>query len=138
MGGIKMGPLYGMENSVTWKEYLQKEHDTRLVKLETDRAKDDVDLAQTLQLVEENEMKFRAADVDKTGSLDLAEFAAFTHPYDYEHMHEFEALAMEEAVHLIHETDSNRDGQLSMDEILDKYTLWVGSAAQTDTLHEEL
>jgi len=38
------------DDSVTWKEYLQKEHDYTLVKLETDRAKDDVDLAQTLQV----------------------------------------------------------------------------------------
>ena len=59
-------------------------------------------------------MKFRAADVDKTGSLDLAEFAAFTHPYDYEHMHEFEVNMTLKA------QDRNKDGSIDFTEYSDE------------------
>ena len=78
-----------------------------------------------------NQEQFDRHDKNKDGKLDRDEIRAWVLPNN-------QALAMEEAVHLIHETDSNRDGQLSMDEILDKYTLWVGSSGQEDILHEEL
>lgn len=38
-------------------------------------------------------------------------------------------LAEEEAEHLIDETDSDGDRQLSLQEIVDKYDVWLGSAA---------
>ena len=59
-------------------------------------------------------MKFRAADVDKTGSLDLAEFAAFLHPYDYEHMHEFEVNMTLKA------QDRDKDGSIDFTEYSDE------------------
>ena len=54
-------------------------------------------------------------------------------PSDYDH-------SASESQHLIHEADSNRDGSLSKQEILDHYDLFVGSQA-TDfgaALHDEL
>lgn len=55
-------------------------------------------------------MKFQAADVDKSGSLDLSEFAAFTHPYDYEHMYDFEVNMTLKA------QDQNKDGVIDFNE----------------------
>ena len=54
-------------------------------------------------------------------------------PDDYDH-------SVSESQHLIHEADTNRDGALSKEEILEKYDLFVGSQA-TDfgaALHDEL
>ena len=47
------------------------------------------------------------------------------HPFYLLHVH----LLGAEAKHLINESDSDADGKLTKDEILDKYDLFVGSQA---------
>lgn len=37
------------------------------------------------------------------------------------------AVAGEEAAHLMEETDKNKDGQLTVEEVKEEHELWVGS-----------
>ncbi|XP_022338893.1 calumenin-B-like isoform X2 [Crassostrea virginica] len=73
-------------------------------------------------------------DKNGDGKMDLEEVKNWIIPPDYDHT---EA----ETRHLIHESDSDKDGKLSKDEILEHYDLFVGSQA-TDfgealTRHDE-
>lgn len=42
------------------------------------------------QMIEDDEAKFHLADQNKDGYLDLKEFCAFLHPYNYPYMHQYE------------------------------------------------
>ena len=73
-------------------------------------------------------------DHDKDGFMDLEEVKAWIIPADFDH-------SEAEAKHLIFESDADQDSQLTKEEILDKYDLFVGSQA-TDfgealTRHDE-
>lgn len=73
-------------------------------------------------------------DKNGDGKMDKDEVREWIIPPDYDH-------SKAEAQHLIHESDANRDGELTKEEILDKYDLFVGSQA-TDfgealTRHDE-
>ncbi|XP_037111189.1 calumenin-B-like [Syngnathus acus] len=73
-------------------------------------------------------------DKNKDGKMDRDETRDWILPNDYDH-------AEAEAKHLVHESDTNKDGVLTKDEIVDKYDLFVGSQA-TDfgealTRHDE-
>uniref|UniRef100_A0A0A9WL96 Reticulocalbin-3 n=1 Tax=Lygus hesperus TaxID=30085 RepID=A0A0A9WL96_LYGHE len=61
-------------------------------------------------------------DKDKDGFLDNEEVKDWLAPQDYDH-------ADAEAKHLIYEADKNNDEQLSKDEILNSYDVFVGSQA---------
>lgn len=63
---------------------------------------------------------FKLYDTNQDGVLDRKEALPWILPDNT-------VSAKEEAEHLIGETDSNQDGVLSPDEIVDKYDLWVGS-----------
>ena len=54
--------------------------------------------------------------------LDREEVADWILPNDFDH-------SLIEAKHLVHETDANRDGKLTKDEILEKYSVFVASTA---------
>ena len=64
---------------------------------------------------------FNSYDVDGNGRLDRREVAAWVVP-------DRRSMADDEAEHLVSETDANRDGRLTIEEILDRHDLWVGSA----------
>ncbi|KAL5007837.1 hypothetical protein ScPMuIL_016643 [Solemya velum] len=73
-------------------------------------------------------------DRNKDGKMDNEEVKHWIIPPDYDH-------SQAEAKHLIFETDDDKDGKLTRDEILDKFELFVGSQA-TDfgealTRHDE-
>ncbi|XP_060086345.1 calumenin-like [Ylistrum balloti] len=73
-------------------------------------------------------------DIDKDGKMDNEEVKSWIVPPDYDH-------SDAEAKHLIYEADSDKDGDLSKEEILEHYDLFVGSQA-TDfgealTRHDE-
>ena len=72
------------------------------------------------QLVEAE--NFRSFDTNGDNLLDREEIKGWVIPDNRE-------TALEESIHLIEETDTNRDGYLSKEEILDKHEAWVGSAA---------
>lgn len=178
---------------LTWKEYLEKVYSYKpedIDQFEKDKNSDMKDFAKSVRAEEE---KFKHADKNKDGSLDISEFSAFLHPWDHPHMRDLEMKramqdydknkdtaisfdeylgdgehdketkeaekeqfvsydrnkngklegdeiktwilpdhrdsALEEAVHLIGESDANKDGKLTKPEIQDKHDLWVGSQA---------
>ena len=75
-------------------------------------------------------------DKDKDGYLNQEEVRHWILPSGFDH-------ALAEAQHLMHEADADKDNELSKEEVLDKYDLFVGSQA-TDfgeyltARHEEL
>ncbi|XP_041366498.1 calumenin-B-like isoform X2 [Gigantopelta aegis] len=73
-------------------------------------------------------------DKNKDGKMDSREVQDWIIPTDYDH-------SLAEAKHLMYESDADKDGKLTREEILDKYDLFVGSQA-TDfgealTKHDE-
>lgn len=61
-------------------------------------------------------------DVNKDGKMDKDEVANWILPPDYDHV-------SSEASHLISESDKDKDGKLTKEEMVDKYELFVGSQA---------
>uniref|UniRef100_A0A8C2QD10 Calumenin n=1 Tax=Cricetulus griseus TaxID=10029 RepID=A0A8C2QD10_CRIGR len=61
-------------------------------------------------------------DGDKDGFVTVDELKDWILPSDYDH-------AEAEARHLVYESDQNKDGKLTKEEIVDKYDLFVGSQA---------
>lgn len=61
-------------------------------------------------------------DKNKDGKMDRDEVADWILPADYDH-------AKSEAKHLISESDENKDGSVSKEEMVSKYDLYVGSQA---------
>lgn len=84
------------------------------------------------QMIVERE-QFGYYDNNEDGRLSGMEIKVWVLPED-------QGIAEEEAEHLTLESDANGDGILTKEEILDKYDLWVGSAATNygQNLHEEL
>ena len=81
---------------------------------------------------EANKDHFDKFDKNKDGFLDREEIRPWILP-------ENDDEARNEADHLISQTDHNRDGKMSMEEILEKVTVWGGSAATTyKGNHDEL
>ena len=76
---------------------------------------------------------FKYNDGDGDGSLDKAEIKRWVSP-------DLDKVAGEEAAHLMEETDKDKDGQLTKEEVKDRHELWVGSEATDygDMLHDEL
>lgn len=88
-------------------------------------------------VIREREMFKNHRDQNGDGYMDKSEVRDWIAPPDYDH-------SDAEAKHLIHESDGDKDGKLSRQEILDNYDLFVGSQATDfgeallDPLHDEL
>ncbi|CAD6189820.1 unnamed protein product [Caenorhabditis auriculariae] len=172
---------------ITWNEYLEDSFpDSDISKLD----------AEDRKLLNEDELYFKAADLDRDDRLNVLELAAFLNPENYPHMHstlvdvtllekdrngdaaidvheflgeiddqpqsewhaveknrfmteydhnkdglltgdeirkwlipDVDAVAAQEAQHLLNGADKNNDGKLSIDEIVDAHALFVGSEA---------
>lgn len=65
---------------------------------------------------------FRFQDKNSDGALDKEEVVAWVSP-------NIDEIVREETEHLLGETDKDKDGQLTKEEILDEHELWVGSEA---------
>lgn len=76
---------------------------------------------------------FKFSDSDGDGTLNKEEVMKWVSP-------NLELLAEEEAGHLLEETDKNKDGQLTVEEVIAEHELWVGSEATDygELLHDEL
>jgi Ca2+-binding EF-hand superfamily protein len=61
-------------------------------------------------MVKSDEDRFRAADSDGDGRLNVQEFSAYLHPYDYEYMHDIELDRV------MQDYDMNKDGDISLNE----------------------
>jgi len=73
--------------------------------------------------VENERESFRAyRDKNNDGFLDEEEVKQWIMPDEYDH-------AGAETNHLIHASDSDNDGKLTKEEVLDKYDVFVGSQA---------
>ena len=64
------------------------------------------------QLIKEDQEKFVLADLDFDKKLSDAEFGAFLHPHDFEHMHQFEIDRT------LKDYDKNGDGFIDLGEYL--------------------
>jgi len=72
--------------------------------------------------LEHEKSSFKGFDKDKNGLLEGHEISDWTMPG-------FEKSALIEVEHLFNETDVNKDGLLSKDEVINQHELWVGSHA---------
>jgi len=73
-------------------------------------------------VISEREQFSKFRDSNGDGFMDLEETTAWIIPPDFDH-------SEAEAKHLIFEADSDQDNELTKEEILDKYDLFVGSQA---------
>ncbi|NWX01189.1 CALU protein, partial [Caloenas nicobarica] len=80
----------------------------------------DADEPEWVKTEREQFVEFR--DKNHDGKMDQEETKAWILPSDYDH-------AEAEARHLLYESDLNKDGKLSKEEIVEKYDLFVGSQA---------
>ncbi|KAK2519350.1 Calu [Columba livia] len=80
----------------------------------------DADEPEWVKTEREQFVEFR--DKNRDGKMDQEETKAWILPSDYDH-------AEAEARHLLYESDLNKDGKLSKEEIVEKYDLFVGSQA---------
>ncbi|XP_023930230.1 calumenin-B-like [Lingula anatina] len=91
----------------------------------------DEETSKESEIVEKD--NFAELDKNKDGVLDNEELKAWVSPDN-------EEAAQREAEHLISESDVDKDGKVTKDEIVAQHELWVGSQATDygEHLHEEL
>ncbi|KAJ8305276.1 hypothetical protein KUTeg_015821 [Tegillarca granosa] len=90
---------------ISWEEYM--------ISQAYDTVHDDEEEQESYKTMkEEDELRFKAADLNKDGKLDKEEFMAFSHPYNYDHMYESEMRIKLNAV------DKDKDGKVSIEEFL--------------------
>lgn len=63
-------------------------------------------------MIKDDALKFNMADQSQDGILDVKEFYAFMHPWNYDHMHIIEIQ------NAFKDHDSNKDGFIDMEEYL--------------------
>uniref|UniRef100_A0A094ZHD4 Band 7 protein n=1 Tax=Schistosoma haematobium TaxID=6185 RepID=A0A094ZHD4_SCHHA len=73
---------------------------------------------------------FKNYDINSDGKLDPSEMALWVTPG-------FDKTATDETEHLFNETDKDKDGLLTKEEVLDQHDLWVGSQATDYGRHLE-
>ena len=70
------------------------------------------DVASLLQVIDLDQEKFLTADVNGDAVLDLEEYTAFMHPYDFPHMHHVEIKRV------LRKYDKNNDGVIDLPEFM--------------------
>ncbi|XP_046565804.1 calumenin-B-like [Haliotis rubra] len=100
------------DGKLTFGEYLKQQYDYSQEEVKAMKAKGDADDKSILEVIDEDEKRFTAADLDKDGSLDKSEYVAFVHPYDYEHMYAFEVQ------HRLKDFDKDNDTAVSLAEFI--------------------
>ncbi|XP_067679887.1 nucleolar GTP-binding protein 2-like [Haliotis asinina] len=100
------------DGKLTFGEFLKQQFDYSQDEVKAMRAKGDPEDKTILEVIDEDEKRFTAADLDKDGALDKSEYVAFVHPYDYEHMHAYEVQ------HRLKDFDKDNDTAVSLAEFL--------------------
>uniref|UniRef100_UPI0037E93179 reticulocalbin-2 n=1 Tax=Semicossyphus pulcher TaxID=241346 RepID=UPI0037E93179 len=95
---------------VTWEEYNAVAHE--LISFDDDAILEDPEQESLRLLHLKERRRFDFADADNTSGLDVAEFLAFTHPSEVDHMADF---AIED---VLGEYDSDKDGLISLSEFI--------------------
>ncbi|XP_041357787.1 reticulocalbin-2-like [Gigantopelta aegis] len=110
------------DGKVTWEELVKSQYSLSMDDIkklggsEEDKS--------TMQMLAEDEKRFKGADLNQDGQLELEEYKAFYHPYDYEHMHIFEVNRE------LEEKDKDGDKKLSLEE-------YIGEDADPEFHHDE-
>jgi len=94
------------------KQYGYSEEDLASFQKDAKEDEDDDDAAETAAMLNEEKMKFEAADLNKDGTLDEKEFQAFYLPHNYPHMYDVELQRS------INDMDKNKDGFVSKEEFI--------------------
>jgi len=126
-------------NAIETIEEMDKDGDNQISLDEflADLSPDDIDAnksGDTPEWIQEEKKNFTEVhDTNKDGKLDAEEVKRWIFPAEEDYLDD-------EAQHLLKEADANNDGQLSKDEMLEKYDVFVGSQATDfgEMLRDEL
>lgn len=104
------------DSFVDWPEYIKNTYNVDVEQLDAlvanTSAHSDPHVKATLRTYQNDQLRFKLADVDGDGKLSLVEFTAFSHPYDFEHMLPAEVKQTVESF------DQDADGKISLAEFL--------------------
>lgn len=98
------------DSKVTWEEYAMKVFGYTAEELHRFSSDNDPVMETFNKMIADEEVKFRLADQDHDGSLDLPEYTAFLHPHNYDFMHDYEIERV------LTDYDKNGDGVVSFRE----------------------
>ncbi|XP_060069919.1 reticulocalbin-2-like [Ylistrum balloti] len=115
------------DGKMTWREYIGAVYGYNPEDMDDFHKLTDDDLEDFNKVVSEDEEKFKIADLNKDEVLDAEEYRAFTHPYDYEHMHEIELTRAQK------DYDKDGDGHISKQEFVKR----DGDADREIEIYEE-
>ncbi|XP_013773858.1 reticulocalbin-2-like isoform X1 [Limulus polyphemus] len=99
------------DGKVTWKEHIAEAFGIDL-ETEDEEFSDHLGTIEENQMIKEDRMLFKAADLNGDGVLDKTEFTAFAIPEEFKHMHQ--TLYK----HTMEKRDTSKDGYLSLEEYL--------------------
>jgi Ca2+-binding EF-hand superfamily protein len=100
------------DSNVSWMEYVEKVFGYTVAEIGQFSADPDPALGTFNKMVADEKVKFDAADQNNDGVLNVDEYTAFLHPYDFEFMHSYELDRS------MADYDENNDGLISFDEYL--------------------
>ncbi|KAG8182677.1 hypothetical protein JTE90_012913 [Oedothorax gibbosus] len=95
------------DGKVTWQEHLAETYG-----MYEDDILQTQESAEELEMVQNDRELFTAADLNEDGTLDKSEYPAFSHPEEFEHMHQ---VVFDQAMK---KRDKNKDGFLSFEEFV--------------------
>ncbi|CAI9726516.1 reticulocalbin-2 isoform X1 [Octopus vulgaris] len=98
------------DKKVTWEEYVHKFYSYTPEFLKEMKMKGGQENDEILKIIEDDEEKFKVADRNKDGNLDVSEFPAVLHPYDYDFMYDHEIKRA------LREHDKNGDNKIDLAE----------------------
>ncbi|TNN05001.1 Erythrocyte band 7 integral membrane protein [Schistosoma japonicum] len=122
------------DGQLAWSEYTNKIYGYTEQELEDLRKDGKNETSLFMQSIDEEKFRFdsnfKNYDINADGKLDHDEMALWITPG-------FNRTATDEMEHLFNETDKDKDGLLTKEEVIDQHDLWVGSQATDYGRHLE-